>query len=345
MAEDLLALLLDPVSPDRACGPDLGVTPEFVLLRQNAETLLAGNGDGGNGEADRWRALSQQTLGLLRRSRDLWLVVWMTSAWARSEGYVGLRNGLALLHGLLDRYWDAVYPTRDDGEYPQRVNAILELNSPAFLRLVRRLPLTQAGQMGAVTLRDLQLSQGDLSLPSGSDETAPDPAKLNALLREAVTREGQAFQARIAALKQSVELIDKIHAVQAPHIPSTDQADLSDLRALLARAVELVEAAVQMPGTSPASAVEQTGMESAAATPDATPGGPMQIRSREDVVRALDTITSYYEANVPESPIPLLLRRVRSLVHKNFLDVMKDLAPGSVSDVRKLAGLEENENG
>jgi type VI secretion system protein ImpA len=68
---------------------------------------------------------------------------------------------------------------------------------------------------------------------------------------------------------------------------------------------------------------------------DAAPGA---IRSRDDVVRSLDRISQYYSAHEPSSPIPLLMERAKRLVHANFVDLVKDLAPAGVSEIENLRG-------
>jgi type VI secretion system protein ImpA len=62
------------------------------------------------------------------------------------------------------------------------------------------------------------------------------------------------------------------------------------------------------------------------------------IRTRADVLRALDKICEYYAEFEPSSPLPLLLRRGRRLVSKSFLDIIRDMAPDGVSQVESIAG-------
>ncbi len=57
---------------------------------------------------------------------------------------------------------------------------------------------------------------------------------------------------------------------------------------------------------------------------------------------ALDAITAYYSRYEPSSPIPMLVQRVRRLTGKDFLEIMAELAPSSVSDMRALAGIQED---
>jgi type VI secretion system protein ImpA len=56
------------------------------------------------------------------------------------------------------------------------------------------------------------------------------------------------------------------------------------------------------------------------------------------VVRLLDWICEYYERHEPSSPLPLLLARCKRLVSASFLDIVRDVAPGAVSQVDILRG-------
>ena len=62
------------------------------------------------------------------------------------------------------------------------------------------------------------------------------------------------------------------------------------------------------------------------------------ISSRQDVIRLLDQICVYYDQNEPASPVPLLLKRAKRLVEKNFFEIMQDVAPESVAQIQKLIG-------
>ena len=74
--------------------------------------------------------------------------------------------------------------------------------------------------------------------------------------------------------------------------------------------------------------------------PGATTSGALsgQVRSREDVVRALERILAYYAKNEPSSPIPLLVERCKRLVTMGFLDIIRELAPDGVGQIETLSG-------
>jgi type VI secretion system protein ImpA len=70
-----------------------------------------------------------------------------------------------------------------------------------------------------------------------------------------------------------------------------------------------------------------------------------EIRSREDALRVLDQVSEFFRRTEPSSPVPLLLKRARRLVNLNFVELLNDLSPDSLAQIRTIAGLSEGENG
>ena len=65
------------------------------------------------------------------------------------------------------------------------------------------------------------------------------------------------------------------------------------------------------------------------------------INSRNDVIRAIDKICAYYEANEPSSPVPLLMRRAQRLVTKSFYEILEDMIPDSLPQAKVISGKTE----
>ena len=63
--------------------------------------------------------------------------------------------------------------------------------------------------------------------------------------------------------------------------------------------------------------------------------------SRADAIRALETICEFIERTEPASPAPLLIRRAQRLMKKNFVEIIQDLAPDSMSQIRNVAGIDK----
>src|SRR6185436_7102658 len=74
---------------------------------------------------------------------------------------------------------------------------------------------------------------------------------------------------------------------------------------------------------------------STSATGGATTGS---INSREDVIRTLDKLCAYFTQHEPSSPVPLLLNRAKRLISKDFLEILRDMAPDGVAQVEVIRG-------
>ena len=83
---------------------------------------------------------------------------------------------------------------------------------------------------------------------------------------------------------------------------------------------------------------EATAPEGDARTNPAVEVAHHEIRGSDDVIRRIDEICEYYDRHEPSSPLPVLLRRARRLVGKSFADVLKNVAPGALSELQMLSG-------
>ncbi|HXF45958.1 MAG TPA: type VI secretion system protein TssA, partial [Burkholderiaceae bacterium] len=65
------------------------------------------------------------------------------------------------------------------------------------------------------------------------------------------------------------------------------------------------------------------------------------IRTREDAVRLLDQVCEWFAQNEPGHPAPYVIARARRLVHMNFLQIVRDLAPDGLKQVEDVVGRED----
>ena len=97
--------LLDPVAPDAPAGPDLSYDPRRQLIEQAF--------DGVPDEVDWPRTLSL-IAAQAEQTRDAWLAVYWARAGARSGDLAAVEDGVTLLAGLFERFWDTAHPTLED---------------------------------------------------------------------------------------------------------------------------------------------------------------------------------------------------------------------------------------
>jgi type VI secretion system protein ImpA len=91
--------------------------------------------------------------------------------------------------------------------------------------------------------------------------------------------------------------------------------------------------------------------ESDAASLESAPGGGIEastsrrgpgvsgtIQSRADVIKALDLICDFYREHEPSSPVPLIIERAHRLVNKDFMEILTDLTPDALAQLRVITG-------
>jgi type VI secretion system ImpA family protein len=77
---------------------------------------------------------------LATRTKDLHVCAWLAEALVKLHGFAGLRDGLRLMCGLHELYWDNLYPEEEDGDLEARANTISWMERQAALAL-KEVPL------------------------------------------------------------------------------------------------------------------------------------------------------------------------------------------------------------
>ena len=75
------------------------------------------------------------------KGKDLQLAVWLVDAHVRREGFAALAPGFRFLHGLLDRFWNTLYPEIEDDDTEMRAG-VLEWLGSKLPEPLRALPIT-----------------------------------------------------------------------------------------------------------------------------------------------------------------------------------------------------------
>jgi type VI secretion system protein ImpA len=87
------------------------------------------------------RVIDLATDALRHHTKDLQIAAWLTEALATRHGFDGLRDGLRLLSGIQERFWETYYPQIDEGDLGSREGPFVFLNT-TLPPLIRQVPLT-----------------------------------------------------------------------------------------------------------------------------------------------------------------------------------------------------------
>ena len=126
LGPDDLEAILAPIPGDQPVGTDLReaetATSVYYRLRDARSDARAAERQadsperqdaGGAEEAlqSKWRPVATMAAAALKEStKDLEIASWLTEALVRMSGLEGLKAGASIIAGLVERYWDGLFP-------------------------------------------------------------------------------------------------------------------------------------------------------------------------------------------------------------------------------------------
>ncbi|KWE58071.1 ImpA [Burkholderia ubonensis] len=321
--------LLEPVSAEAPCGPDLEYDPAFVMLQAAVMPRTdAQYGDFVDApQQANWAEAERDCRALLLRTKDIRLLTILIRCRIRQSGAEGLRDGIALLQQMLERYGETLHPMPVfDGERDPIVysNAIAALaDADAALADARDIPLPKTAGL-QLQLRDIEKA---FAVPRAKDALAPESA--SRLLSELWNRRDPT----IVALADAQRAVTEIAAQMRDAL----QADAPDLDGIVKLLQPFAQTALDA-GRTPAASGPSDAPPEPASAPDAAEGASDETAMREagvpartvpdtrptDRWSALATIQEtrrWFEQNEPSSPVIVLLRQSERMVGKRFSEL------------------------
>jgi len=315
------------------CGEDLEYDPSFLELSQavagKPETQFAAAQPPSWPEA---RSLAEELMG---RTRDLRVAL----SWARSminlDGLEALPESLRLMHGLLDRFWDGLHPglDPDDGDAFARVSVLGSIDKlDGLLGDVRQALLINDRRMGGLRTRDVEIALDRLA--ARPDESPPTSGQIQGMLGD---MPDLAARLRVTCEEGRRQVL-ALQRLMNDKFGIENAVDVKALKGML----EAIESLLPDP-----EALAEDGDAGTGSDDDGAPragrrggGGPMSIESRQDAIKAINLICAYLERSEPTNPAQLLLRRAERLIEKNFLELVRDLAPDAMAEVARIMGVD-----
>lgn len=350
-----LSGLQAPVSGDEPSGPDLEFDAGFSALERAAQgkpeqqfgsTIIPG-------EDPDWKEIVALSGPLLERTRDLRVLSHLAVARLHLQGLPAFAEVVEAIRALLEAQWDTVHPQldpEDDNDPTLRANALLRLaHAGTVLKHLRGLPLASSLRAGQFSWRDVALATGEIE--SDPDAEKPSESTIRSAFQD--TDATRLVTLRDAALQaaESATGIGSVFDSRAGYGTGPDFGDLAKLLRQLARTIDryaILGDTTEAPAEEPA---EEAAYAEAGAAPiaGAAPraGGGVSIASitevttRADALRLLDLVSRYYQRFEPSSPLPLMIERVRRLAEKDFIDILRDLAPDGLMQAQNIFGIRD----
>ncbi|HTT19251.1 MAG TPA: type VI secretion system protein TssA [Candidatus Sulfotelmatobacter sp.] len=115
--------LLNPIEGPNPSGANLRYDPVYDKIkeaRREEAQPPPGMTEQDRKVSDNAQVIKLTTDLLTNKTKDLQLAAWLTEGLLKQRGFVGLKDGLVLCCGLVEKFWDTVYPEIEDGDAESR---------------------------------------------------------------------------------------------------------------------------------------------------------------------------------------------------------------------------------
>ena len=310
--------LLNPIPGDNPGGEDLryeAVYDELKEARRADDDIPQGEWQTDRKVADYGQVIKLATDILTKKSKDLQVAAWLTEAWLRKQGFPGLVDGLALLHGIMDKFWDHCYPEIEDDDLEFRAAPLewvgLRLDMP-----VKSVPITAKGY-GLIEYQEAKALGSEEDADDDEKKEARKEAIADGKLALEVFDEGfeatpkawyKALVADLDRSKKAVNALDEIgrdkFGPDAPGYRGLLEA-LEDVarvaKQFLAKKLEL--------DPDPVEEMSEEDEGAAGAGADASGAVPIEPASASDAATRVAAAARFLQRADPTSPAPYLMLR------------------------------------
>lgn len=115
--------LLIPIEGSNPSGASLRYDPVYDKIkeaRREESQPPPGMTEQDRKVADNVQVIKLTTELLTKKTKDLQIAAWFTEASLKQRSFAGLKDGLSLCVGLVEKFWDTVYPEIEDGDAESR---------------------------------------------------------------------------------------------------------------------------------------------------------------------------------------------------------------------------------
>ncbi len=310
--------MLEPILPTSVCGED---TENDDLLIGEIEPLLDpgyDNSDPPKRKLVEWGKVHEFSKELFKKGKHLRVALLLLESGMELRSLRGFSEGVGLIDGLLNRYWEEVYP--NDPEYlAQDRSALLTgISDARFRTRLSKMPLVTSSKAGRrFSWEEIEAARSGAR--SGNGDASNIERMIEGICREEIPPD--AHQQIISEIEDSIRGLTSIEDVLDAKLGNKSQVSFRELKANLAQIKAFYEP-FAAEGVAPVNA----GSEALPGVPHQPMAFSGEISTRDGAIKAMDKIITYFEQNEPSSPIPLLLTRAKRCVGKNFLELAQELA-------------------
>ena len=339
--------LLQPISEENPVGEDIRDDPSpaspYYTIKdaRNAARAAERNNmfDGDSSEADdQWRKILTLAPDILQNNaKDLEVASWYTEALIRHHGFQGLRDGFKLIHGLIDQYWDNLYPLPDEDGVETRVASLTGLNGEGaegvLIAPIRNVDITQGHEPAPFSFWKYQQAL-DIEKIMDEETKADKAAKLgfsNDDVERAVSESSETFFVNIRDdISEAIDVFRETGSMLDEYCGINDAPPTSNIINILEDCLGAINhiGKYKMPSSDVDESTDLQG-EGTSDTTQASDGASGPVKSRDDAFKKLTEIAEFFRKTEPHSPISYILERAVKWGDMPLEDLMRELIPDS----------------
>lgn len=341
--------LLQPIAGHNRAGELLRYQGTYDRIaearREDDPTLSQGIYKSALKRADWTMAEALCVEALAKRTKDLQIAGWLLETWLHLYNFAGVTNGLRLLAGLCEEFWDDLYPALDGDDLEGRIAPFHWIEQKLSLKL-KQVPLTLPSDAvhesysyvdweSACHFENLAMKD-PRALQEALAKINPSVATFRAAL---AATDCQFYVNQIEDLDNAIDACASLEDVlevkcgkEAPSLRQFKEA-LGAIHQLISQDLRLrAEAIAPVPE-------EVLAPEAGEAEIELWSGGP--IRSRAEAYRRLSEAADYLLRTEPHSPTPYLVKRAVEWGNMSLPELLQQIVrnEGEMNEIDRLLRL------
>jgi type VI secretion system protein ImpA len=322
---------LDPRSDTSPKSPYYAAKDARNAARAVERKITAGSTDVSPPNWGPVRDLSVKILA--EQAKDLEIATYLIEALVRMQGFAGLRDGFRLARGLVEQFWEALYPLPDEDGLETRVAPLTGLNGAdaegTLIGPIARVPITEGSNAGPYAFCDYQQAVAINQITSEAAREAK--LKQGGVAMEMIERAAQETSAPffinlMEDLDGCLEEFGRLEFVLQDkcgnHAPPTSKIR-SSLQACKDAILHIAGAKLAV---AMAAAKEEApgGAVGAAGSPAAVVG---TLQDRESAFESLLKVAEFFRRTEPHSPLSYTLEQAVRWGRMSLPELMAELVP------------------
>ena len=328
-----IATLLLPISTDQPAGIDIRTSPTTQQLYYKIkDARLAARyieRSAADDQAPDWSVLVTDCFTVIRKhSKDIEIAAWACEGLVRTDGFAGLNAGLCLIAGLIEQFWDILYPLPDEDGMLVRMSAMIGLNGEGaegtLIQAIRRINLTSGtgsayglwqyiitqdiARISDAGKREARINSGAITIEQFNMSVSQTPAVF--------------YTTIIADIKAAIATHDiittRLKELMGDNAPAANQ--ISDILEQCLTAINHF-AADKLPTISAAIGTSI----------DAAGDGKIEIftglTGRAEALQSLTKIAAFFRISEPHSPLAYTLEEAVRRGNMTLPDLLSELLP------------------